>query len=267
MDDRRGDAVPPAVERQRARYPFQAEFAGGVGDRVGPGHLRRQAADIDDAPAPARLHRLQGFAAAEEGGGEIDVDHFAPPLQRQLDGRAMGGDAGAGDEERDGRERLGIGEEAGDIGFVGDVGGADQHPVAAGRQLSGQRFQAIRAPGGKHQARAARGEGLRDARPYSGTGAGDDGGMARKILHFVFLRVMRGEGRGRRGPCPCSTCSCGARRALRLRWSGRSAPPALPASAPGGAPAGRARHLRPRAYRGDRARARRETRGAARWRE
>ena len=81
-----GDAEAAAVEREELGQAGQRVLGGGVGDAVRPRGVRRDRAVVDDPPA-ARvlgLHHPHRVLGAQEGPGEVGVDHPLPVGQVDL---------------------------------------------------------------------------------------------------------------------------------------------------------------------------------------
>ncbi len=70
--------------------PGHRVLGGGVADAARPRRVRRDRAVVDDAAAPGvlRLHHPHRVLGAQEGAGEVDVDHGPPVGQVDLVGRA-----------------------------------------------------------------------------------------------------------------------------------------------------------------------------------
>src|SRR5262245_46074323 len=115
--------------------------------------MRRYGAVVDDAPAARvlALHDLEGFLRAEEGAGEVRVDHRLPLLERQVLERHGGrADASVVEEEVEPAERVLRPGKKGWNGFrVGEVRRYQERGRARGLPLGGHGFEEILAATGQ----------------------------------------------------------------------------------------------------------------------
>ena len=98
-----GDVEGAAVQGEGFGQSGQRMLARGIGRGIGPGHLRRNRAVVDDAPAARiglRLHQPYRFLRAEERPGQIDADHRLPFVETQFfQRRGTGGGPGVVEQQ------------------------------------------------------------------------------------------------------------------------------------------------------------------------
>ena len=102
----------------------------------------RRRGDVDNASRALRHHLPTGRLAADEGAGEVDVDHRVPFLQREVLRRLADVGAGVVDENVDAAEVLegGFDQRMAVIRF-GDVGFDGEGPVAQFGRESGDAIE------------------------------------------------------------------------------------------------------------------------------
>ena len=120
---------------------------------------------------------------------QVDVDHPAPVVERDVIDAAAGGDAGIVADHMDVAERREGGlRRALDAGGVRDVAGA---ALDVGRDLA-QAFdgftQRIGLDIGDHHLHAGAGKSPRHRKPYPSGPAGHEGRLAGKLTHGSFSR-------------------------------------------------------------------------------
>jgi hypothetical protein len=117
------DVVARPLGGHRLRQQLDAALGGGVRRDRRPRGGAGERADVDDlAAAAARDHASRGFAADEEGGGEVGVEHALPVGEREFEHRLAVLDAGVVDEDVDGHAvAVEAFERARHRGFVGNV--------------------------------------------------------------------------------------------------------------------------------------------------
>ena len=126
------DVVGRPGHRAGARELHDAALAGGVGRREAGAEDRHHRADIDDLAAARRLHGRVDRLRAQEGAGEVGLDHAVPFREIELVRRLADVDAGIVDENVDAAELAADAlDHGGDRGLVGDVGGDRDRPGAA----------------------------------------------------------------------------------------------------------------------------------------
>ena len=107
----------------RARELHDAALAGGIGGSEAGAEDRHHRADIDDLAAAGRLHRGIDRLRAQEGAGQVGLDHAVPLGEFERVRRLADIDAGIVDEDVDPAELVGdAADHGGDRLLVGDVG-------------------------------------------------------------------------------------------------------------------------------------------------
>ena len=124
--DLRADAHPPRREflGQHPHHGEQSGLGGGIVGLPGGGVDAAGGRDRHDRAAPLPHHQPPGGPAAQEGAGEVGLDHRAPLGVAHHHGVPVGGHAGVVHEGVQ-PPVLGpdLGEHPGHVGGVGDVGG------------------------------------------------------------------------------------------------------------------------------------------------
>ena len=131
-----------------ARELHDAALARGIGRREAGAEDRHHRADIDDLAAAGRLHRRIDRLRAQEGAGEVGLDHAVPLGDVERVRRLADVDAGVVDEDVDAAELAGDAlDHGGDRGLVGDVGGHGDRLGAGLLELrdGGGRFRFVAA--------------------------------------------------------------------------------------------------------------------------
>jgi len=137
--------------------------------------MRRAGADAHEAALDAVVDHLPGKALRQqERRLEIDRHDLVPHRGRSIEQAAERIDAGVADDDVG---AAGRGDEAGDRGLVGEVGGDEPHAVGRQRQLARQGVEAGRLAIGQHEARALAGERLAELPSIDAGGPGDDDGL------------------------------------------------------------------------------------------
>ena len=144
-----GDVVLAAVERGRAGEAGDRVLGRGVGGRVGPRHMGRDRAVVDD-PAALRvlaLHQAEGVLGAQEDAGQVDVDHGLPLLVGQVLERHGGAPVPALLNSRSSRPNASrdLGEDLADRDRVADVARDRQHPRPGGAGALGRGVELLLA--------------------------------------------------------------------------------------------------------------------------
>src|SRR5581483_5522349 len=159
-----------------------AALARGISGREARPEDRHHRTDIDDLAATAALHGGMDRLAAQEGAGEIGVDHARPLVVLEQIRRLADVDAGIVDEDVDAAE---FARHASDHGIdripVGDVGGHGNRLDATGCEI-GYRLLGFRriAPDNGERCSSAT-EAAGHAQPDTAIAAGDDGDPAAEI--------------------------------------------------------------------------------------
>ena len=123
----------------------------GITDGIGARHGRRHAADVDDAAALLHLHDFHGFAAGDEGRGQVGIDDVAPFLGGDFGRGLVDRDAGVIHENVETAKLVhGRLDHVQDVGFLGHVGWADEGGAALLVEFGGELFKFVLAACGQH---------------------------------------------------------------------------------------------------------------------
>src|SRR5690606_1374898 len=108
---------------ERLGEPYDPRLGRRVVGHAGEADLAEPGGDVDDRPFSPLDHRRHHLAGAEEGAGQVDVDHALPFLHGHLEERRLGHDAGVVHEGIDPPEMLHHRpHHPGDLVGVADVG-------------------------------------------------------------------------------------------------------------------------------------------------
>src|SRR3990172_2563535 len=197
-DRPRTDGIGPhaasrRLRRRGARERKQSGFGRGVGRSPGVGRLGRDARDIQNHAAAARVHRGQHQAREQERAAQVDRDDAVPLLGGDLlDGLYRAVVAGVVDENSGDAEAIfRDGNDVRAIGFTGDVAGDPGGAAARFFDFRGDRAHfGLGARGNQHRG-AFGGKAQRDGPADSAAAAGDNGDFSLKH-HGHFQRRENG---------------------------------------------------------------------------
>ena len=207
MDQRRGDHAgrdaddADAVGAELGGDILDQADDGGLGRRIGVAaaaahHAGDRGGDQDHAAVAMLLHRQRGVLHAEEHRARQHGEGVVPVLDAGLGDRPEGAaDAGVeiGDVEP-AEALLGLGDQRGDVGLLGDVAAHEGDVVAMAVRLGNR--QRLRAVGlveiGHHDLGAVGQEAHDRGAAHAACPAGDDGHLACQSCHSDFALRCHG---------------------------------------------------------------------------
>src|ERR1035438_2714444 len=147
------DVEIAAVQGDAASEPGDGVLGGGVGRGVGSRDVCGDGTVVDNAATLRllRFHQPDGFLCTQESAGEIDADHGAPLLEREVlhgDGRRVAARVVKENVEA-AKGRFGGGEQRLDGGGITHVGWYRKHDAAGRRGHGNSALEFLRATAGK----------------------------------------------------------------------------------------------------------------------